>query len=58
MLRAVLANLFDRIGGGKGLFQPHGRIDQRTPKRVVVLSPGEIPTTDLYIRGLVDQQFG
>ena len=58
MLRAVLAKLFARIGGGRGLFQPQGRMDHRAPERVVVLTPGEIPTTDLYIRGQVERQFG
>ena len=58
MLRAVLDKLFNIIGGGKGLFQPQGRIDQRASEKIVVLSPGDIPTTDIYLRGQLEQQFG
>ena len=58
MLRAVLANLFSMIGGGKGLFRTRGQFILKTAKEIVVLSPGEIPTTDIYLRGRLERQFG
>jgi glycosyltransferase involved in cell wall biosynthesis len=50
--------LLATIGGGKGLFQPRGQFISKVAKEAVVLSPGEIPTTDLYLRGQLERQFG
>lgn len=58
MLRMLLYNLFGLVGGGRGLFIPDGIYDQRPPREVLVLAPGEIPTTDLYLRGRLEQQYG
>lgn len=58
MLRLLLNSLFDLVGGGRGLFAPDKKYVQRSPRRVLVLSPGEIPTTDLYLRHQLANQFG
>jgi glycosyltransferase involved in cell wall biosynthesis len=58
MLRVALANLLDLVGGGRGLFQIKGQSISEVAKRVVVLSPGEIPTTDLYLPRRLEKQFG
>ncbi len=47
--RSLLSRFFETVAGGKGLLRPlSGRGDLR-PKRVVILSPGAIPTTDIYL---------
>jgi glycosyltransferase involved in cell wall biosynthesis len=58
MLRAVLGNLFTTIGGGKGLFPSRVQSPPKVAKEIVVLSPGEIPTTDIYLRGQLERQYG
>ena len=58
MLRKTLAALLDIYQGGKGLLRPTGEPEQRAPKRMVVLTPGEIPTTDLYLRENLRERFG
>ena len=58
MLRKTLAALLDIFQGGNGLPQPNGESEQRAPKRMAVLTPGEIPTTDLYLRENLRERFG
>ena len=58
MLRKTLAALLDIFQGGRGLLQPKGKSEQRSPKRTAVLTPGEIPTTDLYLRENLRERFG
>ncbi|MFZ0614711.1 MAG: hypothetical protein WAM73_20865 [Desulfobacterales bacterium] len=57
MLRASLKSLFDLFSGG-GLFLPAGRSSGRPPREAVVLAPGKIPTTDIYLRGRLAARFG
>lgn len=57
MLRTLLSHLLNIIGGGNGLFQPNGKAVNREPKSVLVLTPGEIPTTDLYLQKQLKQLF-
>lgn len=58
MLRNTIAGLLDIFQGGRGLFRPEGRYVQSAVKRVAVLTPGEIPTTDLYLEGYLKKRFG
>jgi glycosyltransferase involved in cell wall biosynthesis len=57
MLRAAFARLLSLIFG-ESLFIPSNPKDNSSPLSVVVLSPGESPTTDLYLRGRLEVQFG
>ena len=58
VLRKTIAALLDLYQGGRGLLQTKGKSDQHAPKRMVVLTPGEIPTTDLYLRENLRERFG
>lgn len=58
MLRSLLNSLLDLMGGGRGLFNPGGMYVSRSPREVLVLVPGQIPTTDLYLRQKLVRQFG
>jgi len=58
VLRAVLAYLLKIVGGGRGLFQPKAQCAARAPQSLVVLSPGQIPTTDMYLKRQLEEQFG
>ena len=50
LLRTPFAKLLDHFIG-KALFMPHGTKPNRLPHELVVLSPGDIPTTALYVKG-------
>ena len=51
MLLTLFAKLIDHFFGG-GLFVPSAPTNQnRLPHELVVLSPGDIPTTTLYLQG-------
>ncbi|MEN8807546.1 MAG: hypothetical protein ABF291_08720 [Desulfobacterales bacterium] len=39
------------------MLQTKGKSDQRAPKRMAVLTPGEIPTTDLYLHANLREKF-
>ena len=58
MLRPLLSRVFDLMGGGRSLFIPGGKYAPRLPREVLVLAPGHIPTTDLYLRQKLAGQFG
>jgi hypothetical protein len=58
VLRVLLYSLFGLVGGGRGLFVPRGTYDRQPPREVLVLAPGDIPTTDLYLRGRLERQYG
>ena len=58
MLRKTIAALLDIYQGGRGLLQTKGKSDQHAPKRMAVLTPGEIPTTDLYLHENLRERFG
>ena len=58
MLRKTLVALLDIYQGGEGLLQPKSESEQQAPKRMAVLTPGEIPTTDLYLRENLRKTFG
>jgi hypothetical protein len=58
LLRAAFVNLLACAGGGTGLFIPRGSHQPRPPEEVVVLTPGRIPTTDLYLRGRLEGRNG
>lgn len=49
VIRGFLAFLCDLIGGGRGLFTTHEIDHARPPREILVLSPGEVPTTPLYL---------
>lgn len=53
----MFANLLNFFFGS-GLFVPKGTSNVRLPSEVLVLSPGEIPTTDLYFRKRLERRFG
>lgn len=57
LIRNLLAGLLEVSHGGRGLFQPVRQVDRCKPEKVVVLTPGEIPTTDLYLRGQLESRF-
>lgn len=57
MLRGILADMFDFLGGGRGIFLPGGTYTGRSPRSIVVLAPGDIPTTSLYLKGRLEQRF-
>jgi glycosyltransferase involved in cell wall biosynthesis len=57
LMRDLLAGLLDVSHGGRGLFQPAGPVDRRKPETVVVLTPGGIPTTDLYLGRYLERRF-
>ena len=40
------------------MLQPKSESEQQAPKRMAVLTPGEIPTTDLYLRENLRKTFG
>lgn len=58
MVRGILAEIFDLLGGGRGLFLPGGAYSEHVPQSIVVLAPGDIPTTSLYLKGRLEQRFG
>lgn len=58
MLRSLLTSFFDLYGGGKGLFQPGGKYGGDPPRSALVLAPGEIPTTNMYLAEHIEQRFG
>jgi hypothetical protein len=57
VLRVTFASLFDYIAGGRGLFLPSGKYAGH-PREAVILAPGEIPTTDLYLHRHLAERFG
>ncbi len=58
VMGAGLASVLEMISGGKGLFVPGGNYRLRPPRQALVLSPGIIPTTDIYLRGRLETRFG
>lgn len=57
-LRRIVAGILETYGGGKGLFLPGGKGNGRPPSSVVILTPGDIPTTNLYLTGRLEEWFG
>jgi glycosyltransferase involved in cell wall biosynthesis len=57
VLRTVFSKALDLIAGGEGLFAPQCRY-ARPPLQAVVLAPGAIPTTDLYLKRRLEGRFG
>ena len=57
MLRRFLIYLLDFFTGANELLQPGGNYGQDEPCYAVVLSPGEIPTTDLYLKRRLRNRF-
>lgn len=49
VLRMVAAGLLARVAGGRGLFSPARPYANGAAQSLLVLSPGEIPTTALYL---------
>jgi glycosyltransferase involved in cell wall biosynthesis len=45
------------MGRARGLFLPKGKY-AGNPWSVLVLAPGDMPTTDYYLRGRLEEQFG
>jgi glycosyltransferase involved in cell wall biosynthesis len=45
------------MAGGRGLFRPEGQ-SAGQPREAVVLAPGDLPTTDLYLRRRLEERFG
>jgi len=56
VLRIVLHNLLGFFAG-YGLFVPRKSNNSNVPLKVLVLSPGEIPTTQLYLHGRLAMRF-
>lgn len=50
IFRALLAWLLDLYGGGRGLFTPEREYASSPVRKVVVLSAGQSPTADIYLR--------
>jgi hypothetical protein len=57
LFRSTLARLFDLVAGGSGLFHPAGTYGRQLPLRAMVLTPGFIPTTEIYLKGRIEKQF-
>ena len=57
MLRKSLAALLDIYQGGESLVHSKRESEQRALKRMAVLTPGEIPTTDLYLHASLRAKF-
>jgi glycosyltransferase involved in cell wall biosynthesis len=57
LFRSTLARLFDLVAGGSGLFHPVGSYGRQLPRRAMVLTPGVIPTTEIYLKGRIEKQF-
>ena len=49
--------MLNRIARGKGLISPVANGNGKTPKNVLVLTPGRIPTTDIYFKGRLEKRF-
>jgi glycosyltransferase involved in cell wall biosynthesis len=58
VLRSLLAKLLNLLGGGWGIFFPAGNYKSQQTRNLVVLAPGELPTTDFYLRGQLERQCG
>lgn len=56
-IRWILSGIFDLLSGGRGLFCPTERRAAEQPCRAVVLTPGLIPTTDIYLKGRLEKWF-
>lgn len=48
--RLSVGKLLDMLGGGNGLFQPGADHGDRPAGSILVLMPGNVPTTDIYLR--------
>ncbi len=57
MLRGYLTGSIDSFIGAKRLSVSGDVAGETEPRRAVVLSPGEIPTTDLYLKRRLRQRF-
>lgn len=58
MLRGLVETIFAWYGGGRGHFIPARRRDDASARSALVLSPGELPTTDIYLRLPLATRFG
>lgn len=58
MVRSLIANFLNLIAGGTGLFAPQGQYKCNNPASVTILTPGLIPTTDIYLSQRMSNQFG
>ena len=58
MLRTSIACLLDFFAGGGGLFKSRGITYGQKPDNALVLSPGEIPTTQIYLKKHLAVRFG
>ena len=57
-MRILLSRVFSFFTRGTNLFIPGVRSGDRPPDGVLVLSPGDIPTTQMYLKRRLDVQFG
>lgn len=55
--RWFLSSLFSFFAGGKGLIRPEDNQDRTFPQKALVLSPGIIPTTDIYLKKRLRNSF-
>jgi hypothetical protein len=56
--RRLPASFFNWFSGGSGFWRPSGLAAAGRPSRAIVLSPGILPTTDLYLKGRLEKRFG
>jgi hypothetical protein len=57
LFRSVLFHLFDFFSGAGGLCHLSGNRRNRDPRKAIVFTPGNIPTTDIYLRGRLEKRF-
>ncbi len=57
ILRRLLASIFDCFFGSTGLFYPLSEDTVAQPRSAIVLSPGVIPTTEIYLKGRLEKRF-
>ncbi|MBK7522589.1 MAG: hypothetical protein IPI75_21180 [Gammaproteobacteria bacterium] len=55
-MRSLLAGMLESIAGGAGLFRPRAAARTEHAGEWLVLSPGLIPTTDIYLRTRLGEQ--
>lgn len=58
MFRSLISYIFNLVGGGNGLFIPQGKYKRQPIDEVVVLTPGDTPSADLYLHRRLQQQYG
>jgi glycosyltransferase involved in cell wall biosynthesis len=56
--RRLLARMLRSFSNGSGRFCLPGKKEETSFRRAMILTPGVIPTTEIYIQGLLEKRFG